>query len=159
MKRVLDRSGVAALEMALLAPMLAALLVAVIDFSGAILSKARVTRALERSAEYATLAGQNAVAWTTIAANAQTIASAVTGPFVGTPIVTAVVNAGLGTGSKCCPDNTGMHCGASTTSCGDGSTPGVYIQVQAQYPIRTLFSADAYLTGKTLTDSIIAPLQ
>ncbi len=147
------------MEMALLAPLLISLLIAVTDFGTALLSQAQIARAVARSAEYATLAGQNSVATATIITNARTIAGAVASPFVGTPIVTAVVNQGVALPSKCCPDSAGLHCTARTSTCADGSTPGVYIKVQAQYPFLPLFSVDTYLTGATLSDSIVAPLQ
>ena len=159
MKRLTGRSGVAALEMALVAPFLVTIIIAGIDFGGVLLSQARVVRILADSAEYATLAGQNGVAWSTIQTNTQTIARSATSPFLGTPTVNLpVVNQGAGAGSRCCIGST-WTCSTTTTSCADGSTPGVYITVTAQYPITTLFSADAFLTGSTLTESIVAPLQ
>lgn len=153
------------MEMALLAPFMIAVMVAGIDFGGALLAKARVARVLAASAEYATLAGQNSVTWDTIETNAVSIASSVTSAFVGTPTVTAKINQRTGTGSdgagtKCCLNNNTWTCSTSSTlTCSDGSTPGVYITVTAQYPIRTLFSGDAYLTGSTLTDKIVAPIK
>jgi Flp pilus assembly protein TadG len=155
-----SRSGVAALEMALLAPFLVTLMLVGIDFAAAILNTARITRALQSSAEYATLAGQNGVTWATIQTNAQSIAGSVTGAFVGPPIHTAIINQGAGAGSKCCLNNSTWNCSTnSNLTCADGSTPGVYITLTAQYPFRALFSMDTYLTGRTLSDSIVAPLQ
>jgi hypothetical protein len=119
-----------------------------------------VARVLAASAEYATLAGQNGVTWATIQTNAQSIASSVTSAFVGTPTVTAVVNQGAAAGSKCCLNNSTWSCSTSSSlTCTDGSTPGVYITVTAQYPLRTLFSGDTYLTGTTLTDKVVAPVK
>ena len=161
MKPILSRSGVEALEMALVAPFLVTIIIAGIDFGGALLSQARVVRILADSAEYATLAGQNGVAWGTIQNNTKTIAMSATSPFLGTPTVNLpVVNQGAGAGSRCCIGSGTWSCSTSGTfTCADGSTPGVYITVTAQYPITTLFSADAFLTGGTLTESIVAPLQ
>ena len=155
-----SRSGIAALEMALLAPMLATLMLLVIDFGAAFLSKARITRALQSGAEYATLAGQNNVALATVTSGAQSIAGAVTSSFLGTPTVTAVVNQGAATGSRCCVNSSTWSCStASNFTCADGSSPGVYLTLSARYPFRALFSLDTYLTGKTLSDSIVAPIQ
>src|SRR5262249_34333323 len=92
MRWIRDRSGLAALEMAPLAPFLIAVMIAGIDFGGALLAKAKVARMLAASAEYATLAGQNGVTWATIQTNAGSIARSVTSAFVGTPTVTAVIN-------------------------------------------------------------------
>jgi Flp pilus assembly protein TadG len=161
MKPLLNRSGVAALEMALVAPFLVTLMIAGIDFGGTLFSQARIVRALAASAEYATLAGQNGLTWATIEANARTIASSASSPFLGTPIVNLpVVNQNAGAGSRCCVGSGTWSCSTgSTFTCTDGSTPGVYITVTAQYPITTLFPADTFLTGKALTESIVAPLQ
>jgi Flp pilus assembly protein TadG len=161
MKTLLNRSGVAALEMALVAPFLVTVLIAGIDFGGVLLSREQVVRALASSAEYATLAGQNGVTWSTIQTNAQTIASSVTSPFLGTPTVNLpVINNSTGAGSKCCIGSGTWSCSTSSTlTCADGSTPGVYIKVTAQYPVTTLFPTDTFLTGKTMTESIVAPVQ
>jgi Flp pilus assembly protein TadG len=160
MKRLLGRSGVAAVEMALLAPFLVTLTIGAIDFGAAFYAKALIGEALASSAEYATLAGQNTVASATIVANAKTIAGSVSNAFVGTAITTAVINQNNGTGSKCCIGSGTWSCSTSSGfTCTDGSSPGVYITITAQYPFNALFSADTYLTGRTFSDSIVAPLQ
>jgi Flp pilus assembly protein TadG len=160
MKSIPSRSGIAAVEAALLAPIFITLLVAAVDFSAALLSKAQISQALASSAEYATLAGQNGVATATIASNAQTIASTVSNPFVGTPTVTATVNQGAAAGSKCCLSTGTWSCSTSSGfTCADGSAPGVYLTVSAQYPFQPVFSVDTLMAGDTLTDRIIAPLQ
>lgn len=155
-----SRSGIAALEMALLAPVMATLGLLVVDFAAAFLSKARITRALENAAEYATLAGQNSVVASTIISGATTIAGNVSSSFLGIPTVTAVINQGAAAGSKCCLGTGTWSCSTSATfTCSDGSSPGVYITVSARYPFTPLFSLDTYLTGKTLSDQIVAPVQ
>lgn len=155
----LGRSGVAAVELALLAPVMIMIMIAVIDFGAALLSRAQIAWALAGSAEYASLAGQNNVAVATIAANARIVASAVVSQFLAAPTVTAIVNQSATAGSKCCPGTTWSCSTAAGFSCADGSTPGVYLTVTAQYPFKPLFAADVYLTGKTFTDSIVAPVQ
>lgn len=155
----LGRSGVAAVELALLAPILIMMMIAVIDFGASLLSRAQIARALAGSAAYASLAGQNSVADATILSNARTVAAAVVSAFVAAPTVTAVVNQGAAAGAKCCP-GTVWSCSTTTGfTCVDGSSPGVYLTVTAQYPFKPLFPADVYLAGKTLTDSIVAPLR
>lgn len=151
-------AGAAAVEMGLIAPIIISMMIFMIDVGVALLSQAQIAQALATSAEYATLAGQNSVASATIAANAKTYASAVSNAFLGTPTVTAVVNNGAGTGAKCCIGSS-WSCSTTTTSCADGSTPGSYLKVTAQYPFKTLFPTDTYLLGTTLSDTIVAPLQ
>lgn len=156
-----DKAGVAALEFGLIAPTLIAVLVAVIDFGAALRSQAQITRAIASSAEYATLAGQaQKLTNQAIANNVQTYAGGVSSSFLGTPVITAVVNQGAATGAKCCLTTTSWSCStASGFTCADGSTPGVYITIKATYPFNALFPTDTYLVGKTLTASIVAPLQ
>jgi Flp pilus assembly protein TadG len=157
--RRLDRAGAAGIELAMLGPILLLMTMGIVDFGAALLSRAQIARALAGSAEYATLAGQNSVAPATIVSNARTLAAAVNSSFLDSPTVTAVINQGAAAGAKCCP-GTSWTCSASTGfSCADGSTPGVYLTVTVQYPFRPLFPGDAYLSGKTFTDSIVAPLQ
>lgn len=155
----MDKRAVAALEMALMAPVLTTVMIAALDVGGAVLTKAQIARALAGSAEYATLAGQNAVASATIVTNARAIAGTVSSSFAGTPTVTAVVNNNAASGSKCCPGAT-WSCSTSTSfTCADGSAPGIYLTVTATYPFTPLFPADTRLVGKTLTDTVVAPLQ
>lgn len=153
----LGTAGVAGLELALMSPILILLTIMAVDFCGALSSRAQIARALANAAEYATLAGQNSVAQTTIAANARTLAGTVANGFVGTPTTTAVVNNGVA-GSKCCI-GASWNCSTTLTTCGDGSSPGVYITITASYAFTPLFPSDTTLAGKTLTDSITAPLQ
>lgn len=154
-----DRSGVAALEMALVAPVLVAILIASVDFGAALLSKAQVTEALAASAAYATLAGQNQVSQTSIVANAKGMAGGVQGAFLGTPVVTVSVNNGAAAGSACCPGSV-WSCSTSTGfRCADGSTPGTYITIKASYPFVALIAADTLLVGKVLADQVTAVLQ
>jgi Flp pilus assembly protein TadG len=154
-----DRRAVAALELALLAPVLITLLIGIVDFGAALLTKARMARTLAGSAEYATLAGQNGVASATIATNARTLASALTSGFVGTPTVTAIVNNGAAAGSKCCPGAAWVCSAAGGFTCADGSTPGTYLTITARYPFLPLMPGDTWLVGKTLTDKVVTPLQ
>ena len=149
----MGHDGVAAVEMAICAPILISLFIASYDFGAALLSKARVQQALASAAEYATLAGLNGVSSASIAANAQTIAGALSSPFLGQPTVSAIVNAGAGSGSKCCL-GTPWTCSTTTTSCSDGSTPGVYMKITASYPFKPVFTLDAALTGVVITGTV-----
>ncbi len=163
MRRSLGRSGVAAVEAALMAPLLITLMIASIDFGAAFLSKAQIAQALASAAEYATAAGQNQVANATIVTNATTYAKALTSSFLGTPTATVKINNGGVTGSICCVGSA-WSCSASASAsasftCSDGSPPGNYITIQVSYPFKAYFSVDTRLTGKTLSDTIVARLQ
>jgi Flp pilus assembly protein TadG len=160
MNRRFGRSGVAAMELALVSPVLVALIIASVDVGAAFLSKAQIVQAVTTAGEYATLAGQNPnkIASATIAANAKTYASAVSSILLGTPTVTVLINNGAATGSTCCVGSA-WTCSTSTTfTCADGSVPGNYITITASYPYKAIFAADKLLTGKVLTDTIVARL-
>ena len=154
-----DRSGLAALEMALVAPVLVAVLIAAVDTGAALLGKAQVTEALAGSAAYATLAGQNHVTQATIVANAKALAGGVQSDFLGAPTVSASVNNGAAAGSACCPGVVWLCSGLAGYKCADGSTPGTYIMITVSYPFKPLIATDAMLVGKVLTDRITAVLQ
>lgn len=159
MKIFRDRSAVAAVELAILAPVPIMLMIASIDFGVALLSHAQIARALESAAEYATLAGQNNVAFATIAGNARTLAGAVSSGFVGKPTVVAVVNNAAPTGSQCCPGSVWSCSTAAGFSCADGSTPGTYLTLTASYPFLPLWSTDTLLAGRTLVETVVVPLK
>jgi hypothetical protein len=62
---------------------------------------------------------------------------------------------------KCCVSgSTGSavytSCAASTTTCADGSNPGVFVQISATLPFTPFFSSDSQLTGTSLSSSILA---
>ena len=160
MRCLRDRSGVAALELALVAPILITLMIGSIDIGAAQLRQAQITRPLAASAEYATLAGQNNVAQATIISNAKTLAGALTGPFIGAPtVMSAVLNNNAAAGSTCCPGSTWTCSTVSGYACADGSTAGVYLTIKASYPFKALIAADTNLVGTTLSASIVARLQ
>lgn len=159
MKHRLGRAGLAGIELALVAPVLILLTIASVDFGAALMEKAQISRALGAAAQYATLAGQNNVATATIATNAKVYASAVTGTFVGAATVTASINNGAAAGALCCPGAAWTCSTVTGFTCADGSTPGTYIKVTASYPFKPLLSGDTMLVGKTLSESVVAPLR
>jgi Flp pilus assembly protein TadG len=160
MKLFRDRSGIAALEMALVAPVYATLLIAIVDVGGAVLCQSRIERALAGAAQYASIAGQaNKLTATSIASNAQAYAAAVSSAFLGAATVTTVINNNAGTSATCCPGTTWTCSTSSSYTCSDGSSPGVYLAVTALYPFNTLFTTDTWLTGKTLTGTVVVRIQ
>ena len=161
MRLLRDRSGVAALELALVAPIFITLMLFTVDMGIAVLSKAQIARAMAAGAEYATLAGQNTakVATATIATNAARFAGAVTNAFLATAKVTTSVNNGAATGSVCCLGTTWTCSTTAGFQCADGSSPGTYLTITATYKFLPFFSADTYLIGKTLSETVVAPLQ
>ena len=162
-----DRRGVSAVEMAMVAPILVTLLMAITDMGMALFCQAKITRAVAAAAAYATLAGQASQPPSTAAieANAITFAGGVSNSFLGTPVTKAIFNNPLSVGtdnaagSKCCPGTTWTcSTSASFTTCPDSSSPGTYLTISATYPFKAFFGADNAIIGKTITETIVAPL-
>jgi Flp pilus assembly protein TadG len=150
----MDRSGVAAMELAIVGPVLVTLMIGGVDFGAAMLSKAQIIQALSGAA------GQNSsVTQATIVTNTESIAGAVSSPFLVKKSTNAVVNNGAASGSVCCPGSSWSCSTASGFTCSDGSSPGTYITITATYTFTPLFSGDTRLVGKTLTGTITAPLK
>jgi Flp pilus assembly protein TadG len=148
------------MELAIVGPVLVTLMIGGVDFGAAMLSKAQIIQALSGAAAYATLAGQNSsVTQATIVTNTESIAGAVSSPFLVKKSTNAVVNNGAASGSVCCPGSSWSCSTASGFTCSDGSSPGTYITITATYTFTPLFSGDTRLVGKTLTGTITAPLK
>jgi Flp pilus assembly protein TadG len=162
-----DRRAVAALEMALVAPIIAGLLMSVTDMGMALLLQAQITRAVAEAAEYATLAGQSSKppSTATIEANAKTFAGGVSNSFLGTAVTTVYFNNPISAGtdnaatSKCCPGTTWSCSTSASFTCADGSSPGTYLSISVSYPFNAFFAVDSAIIGKNLTASTVAPLQ
>ncbi len=120
-------SGVAAIEFAILAPLLIVLLVFTIDLGIGFYRKMQVQNAAQAGAQYAAVHGFNA----TSVSNAVLSATS----FLG-------IAASPAPSQFCgCPSSTGVTtatCGSTCSS--SGSAPGSYVVVTAQGSYNTLFS-------------------
>jgi len=125
--RFCSRNGVAAIEFAMVSPMLIILLTGVVELGMAGFQAMQVQSAVEAGALYAAQNG---------AGNLSAIALAVvnatgTAGITATPAPTAFCG---------CPKTAGVASQGSdcTTVCSDGTPPGQYVQVNAALPHKTL---------------------
>jgi Flp pilus assembly protein TadG len=155
-----SKKATAVLELAILAPIPIMLMIAAVDFGLALLSHAQLSRAVASAAEYATLAGQNNVAFATIAtATRALVAGTGTNGFLSSPAVTAIINNGAASGAQCCPGTTWVCSVAAGFTCANGATPGSYLTITASSTFTPLWATDSYLIGTVLTESVVVPLK
>jgi Flp pilus assembly protein TadG len=146
------RRAVAAVEFAIIAPALAFVLAATIDYGIMQWSRSCLVNAVEQGAYYAFLNGP-----TVSVANVQAViqnASSLSGisvnkrtpPVVGCYCPTQTVPATLGPTVSC------------TTACWDTTKPGSYLTLTATYPLISLVSYSG-LAGQTISETVIVRLQ
>jgi Flp pilus assembly protein TadG len=141
-----DRSGVAAVELGLTAPVLAGLLIPMVDLGIGAYEKMRVQGAAEAAAQYALAHGTayNASAIQSAGTNATSLSG-----------VTVTPN----TTCNCIVSNAiGPSVGCATT-CSDGSTPGTFVSVSTQVSYTTLISYPTISSPITLTGYAIVRTQ
>ena len=136
-----DRSGVAALELALVSSILVGILIPTFDLGMGAYQKMRVQDAAEAGAQYALTSGYSAAAITSAAQNATSLGAGVT----VTP-------------SESCNCITGGTIGSSVacgSTCPDGSTAGTYVTVATQATYTLLVSYPGLASPMTLNGSAI----
>lgn len=135
-----DRSGVAAVEFALIAPMLVAVLLPMTDLGMGAYQKMRVQDAAEAGAQYALKHGYDSAAITSAAQNATSL---------GTNLAV--------TPSEACDCVSGgalvsTPCGSN---CPDGSTAGTYVTVGTSASYSMVMSYPGLSNPMTLTGSAV----
>ena len=140
-----DIRGNAAVEFALVAPMLAAALVAMIDLGIGFYEKMEVENAAQAGAEYAIARGWNA----TSVANAVT-ASGTLAAISATPAPTQ---------SCGCASGTTVAAASCGSVCPSGAAAGTYVTVNAQAQYKTILSYPGLKSPMTLSAQSIVRLQ
>ncbi|HUZ72998.1 MAG TPA: TadE family protein [Stellaceae bacterium] len=136
--------GVAAIEMALVTPILVVLALAMVDFGLGIYTKMLVGDAADAGAAYAFRNGSSYSTATATTFNAA-IAAAATGAVTVSPVLSSVPLTAVATETYCCAGMT--QCSASTSpSCASGYTVGTYVKVTATATYST-FLPYTLLTG------------
>jgi Flp pilus assembly protein TadG len=119
-----DVRGVAAIELAIIAPILAVMIVGTVDLGLGIYCKMRVQNAAQAGAEYAALNGFNSNGIS------DAVLSATTSPgLVASPAPSQFCG---------CATNAGITTAACGSTCPGGSAPGSYAKVSAQNSYTTL---------------------
>jgi Flp pilus assembly protein TadG len=119
-----DVRGVAAIEFAMIVPVLLFMMVAIVDFGLAIYSDMEVQNAAQAGAQYAIAHGFNA----------NSISQAVTS---ATNLAGIAVSSGP-TKFCGCPSSIGVTNTACNSTCSGGSTPGTYVTVSARGTYTTI---------------------
>ena len=144
-------SGLAALEFALLFPVLVAMLGGVTDFGLSLWSRGRLANAVSVGAQYAFLAGTNVTS--TAIASAVTQAAALTLGSTDVTVPAAVYYCVNGTPAT-------ATAATSTTICLNGFTAGQYVQITATYKYPSVFPFfSRYVGTTTLTETATVRLQ
>lgn len=132
-----DRSGAAAVEFGLLAPMLVAILVPMVDFGMGTYQKMRVQDAAEAGAQYALVHGYSASSITSAAQSATTLGANVSvTPSEACGCITATGTVNTSYGAPPC----------TADACPDGSTPGTFVTVATQSTYSLLLAPTTLLT-------------
>ena len=133
-----DRSGAAAVEFGLVAPMLVALLVPMVDLGMGTYNKMRVQDAAEAGAQYALSHGYSTSSITSAAQNATSLGATVSvTPSEACGCITATGTVDTSSyGSPPCTPN----------ACSDGSTPGTFVGVATQTTYTPLLAPTTSLT-------------
>ena len=144
-RHIESEQGQTAVEFALVAPMLAAALVAMIDLGIGFYEKMEVENAAQAGAEYAIARGWNA----TSVANAVT-ASGTLAAISATPAPTQ---------SCGCASGTTVAAASCGSTCPSGAAAGTYVTVNAQAQYKTILSYPGLASPMTLSAQSIVRLQ
>jgi Flp pilus assembly protein TadG len=137
--------GNAALEMALIAPVLVLLLVGIADFGMAVYRKMQVQHAAQAGAEYAMVHGFSSSAITSTV----TAATAFTG-----------ITASPAPAQSCgCVSGTTVAAATCGTNCASGTAAGTYVTVSAQGSYATIIPYPGIPSSFTLTAASVVRIQ
>ena len=145
-----DDRGVALIEFALLAPVLALLCVGAIDFGLAFAAQLQLAAAVDTGAQYAFLTGTNVQA-----SAVQTVVQKATS-------LSAVTASIAYNAATCyCPSGSPPTLSVQTcgTPCADGSEPGKFLNISANYTYTPIFPTYALIANPTLTQAATVRLQ
>lgn len=140
-----DNSGTAAIEFALIAPVLLILLAGLVEIGFAVREAMMAQDAAEAGASYAAQYGWDS----TGISNAATSAT-------GTSGISASPSPQLFCG---CPGESGITQTLCTATCTDGNSPGQYVRVDASIPHTTILSYLGLPIPSTLTAHAVVRIQ
>jgi Flp pilus assembly protein TadG len=169
-----ERRAIAAVEFALVSPILIVLLMFVIDFGTYLYTSLRLSNAVTAGADYALIYGQSVNAnsstcasatpacltVSTYRSNISTIVRNASSPVLSAPTVYYNTSSSSGAdtdtvfNSCYCPSSTASPSAQTTSTCGtacaDGSQPGSYVAIVASATYSTFFPGDSWLSGGTI---------
>jgi Flp pilus assembly protein TadG len=141
-----DRAGVAAVELGLIAPVLVALVIPMVDLGIGAYNKMRIQDAAEAGAQYALAnAGTYNAAATQSAATNATSLTGVTATVANS--CNCITSGAIGGAVSC------------TGTCADGSTPGSYVSVSTQMTYHLLLAYPGLTDPMTLRGYAVVRIQ
>lgn len=155
------RSGVAAMELGLVAPVLILLLVAMSDFSVVYHKEMQLSAALAAGAEYAFTTGQTE-SGTTLTTDVSNFVNAVSAVTLSS--VTSTYNGGLIAADYYCVKGSpavysGPYISGYPCTDGSGSTAGRYISISGSFAYTAIFKTDAKFLPTSFSQSVLVRLQ
>jgi Flp pilus assembly protein TadG len=139
------QDGGAALEFAIIAPIMAAILVPTVDLGMGFYQQMQVQDAAQAGAQYAMAHGWNSTSIQNAVTNATSLAS---------------ISASPAPAKSCgCPNNGSVAAAACSSTCADGQPAGTYVFVNAQAVYTTLFPYPALGSSVALTAQATARIQ
>ncbi|MDR3507433.1 MAG: pilus assembly protein [Caulobacteraceae bacterium] len=177
---ITDRRGVAAVEFALIAPLFAMLLAAMIDFGGVLYTKFQLDSAVSAGANYALVnaASVNSVNGATLASTvARVVATSQGAAWANGGIVvnngptstvtsgTAVASGTASNADSCyCPTTSGstFSWGSAATcssSCPSGGLAGKFVRISASRAYTPMFSSYGIVSSHTITATALVQVQ
>ena len=142
-----DRRGVAALELALVAPVLLAMFGSLTDFTLALSDRMQIAGAVAGGAQYAFNQGQ------LLAGSQQSVSAAdVQSKVQGGTNLPGVAVAVTGPALYCLASAT-LTADKAGTKCANGSAPGTYVIITASYPYTPMLPLYSMMASKTLSET------
>ncbi len=140
-----SRSGIAAVEFALTAPVLAAMMIVVADFGMAAYQQMEVRNAAQAGAEYAVIKGWNS--------------AAISGAVTGATGLTGLAANPAPVQSCGCPTGTAITAATCNSTCAAGGTAGTYVTVSAQSSYSTLIAYPGVTSPMTLSATSVVRIK
>jgi Flp pilus assembly protein TadG len=140
-----SRAGNAAVEFALIAPILSSALVGMADLGIGLYERMEVENAAQAGAQYAIAKGWNASAVATAVTSASSLA--------------AISAAPAPTQSCGCASGATLAAAACGSTCPGGALAGTYVTVNAQAQYATIFDYPGFTSPMTLTAQAVVRIQ
>jgi Flp pilus assembly protein TadG len=154
------RSGVAALELALLLPVMIALFVGITDFSFAYHQQMQLAATLGAAAEYAFTQGQNETG-DALTSDVTSFVNKIS-PFALSTVAASYNNGdSSATSCYCQSGSPATYTGPVTcgSACSDGSTAGKFVALTGSFSYTPIFIADAVFFSAPMAQTVTVRLQ
>jgi Flp pilus assembly protein TadG len=152
-------NGVAALEFALIAPVLLTICGALADFGLALRDQMQLHQAVSNGAGYAFAAQQSLASLGTI--SPATVSSVVSASLTLSNVKVTATTPGpycVQTNTQSSPPTSSLTAGSYDTACPGGNPAGTYMTIMAQYTFTPMTPAYSQLASRSLSATVIVRL-